>query len=583
MKDIKDLESLLQSYNSLNDPNSTPEVMSRKPASIPEGSESSRMETIISKLKGQGMGSQEIAGVLGGLKGEVKNFDPKQKQMGGGPGYGIAQWEGPRKEQLMSTENPDTIEGQTDFLIDEMKTTEKGAKRKFEKGSTPAEVAQSFTRNFERPKTSLDAKKAGIPVSEEEMKRGEYAEEIYKDVLQPRVEAQGKMQFGSPEAEKMLEDYRAKTQRDPAAIDEAMDSPKNADFLTRLISEYQSLKDTRSTGLENDRMMDSISSITAQVGRLAPNRVDITPTNFAQQGMTDQDRSLSEMTQLRNLTTAGRGNFSNDPNSEASSRARETLKGLGIEVPAGMTEEFAAKLAPGLISTQRTRMSEQGKYNRQDKSLDFNKDKFENTKTQKYQDDASSALDSLRKTDTWKNAEKSLTEIPTIRVLLDDAYKNGGQSLAMLGPKIAKGIAGEVGVLTEQDVTRYVQNPELVGGLMDTMTKLKEGKITEVSYENLNRLLEISEKTAIDKIKEATKREALLFSRREKIPLEDAMYYLDSTYERPEASPMESYTGETKPTGSDTVLLKAPNGQTQRVKKDAVQKYLDKGATIVEE
>jgi phage anti-repressor protein len=34
---------------------------------------------------------------------------------------------------------------------------------------------------------------------------------------------------------------------------------------------------------------------------------------------------------------------------------------------------------------------------------------------------------------------------------------------------------------------------------------------------------------------------------------------------------------------SDTVLLQAPNGQTKRVKKETAQKYLDKGAIIIEE
>lgn len=97
----------------------------------------------------------------------------------------------------------------------------------------------------------------------------------------------------------------------------------------------------------------------------------------------------------------------------------------------------------------------------------------------------------------YKKSQEALSEVDTIKNLLDDAYSKGGQSLAMLGPKIAKGIAGEVGVLTEQDVTRYVKNPSLVGGLMDTLAKMKSGKITGESKENIERLLDIMSKESL--------------------------------------------------------------------------------------
>lgn len=210
-----------------------------------------------------------------------------------------------------------------------------------------------------------------------------------------------------------------------------------------------------------------------------------------------------------------------------------------------------------------------------EESLNLRKDKFSDTKIQKSQDDAAKAISSLRTTDTWKSAEKAVSNIPEIEILLDDAYNNGGQSLAMLGPRVAKGIAGEVGVLTEQDVTRYVKNPSLVGGMLDTMAKLKAGKITEASYENLKRLLEISKKTASEKLNTAIDREAILLSRREGIPFEDAKYMLDAAYK---VSPSEKIS---KPK-SEYVTVIAPNGEEARVKRDKVKKYLDKGATIKE-
>lgn len=170
------------------------------------------------------------------------------------------------------------------------------------------------------------------------------------------------------------------------------------------------------------------------------------------------------------------------------------------------------------------------------------RDKFGYKKAEKFQDDARDALKDLRQTDTWKTGEKSIAEVETIEALLEDAYEKGGQSLAMLGPRVAKVIAGEVGVLTERDVVRYVQNPQVVESLMDTIKKTAEGKLTEASYENLKRLLEISKRTSKDKIDAALDREATILARREGIPYEDARYYLDNEFQREIIDAKDQYT-----------------------------------------
>lgn len=172
------------------------------------------------------------------------------------------------------------------------------------------------------------------------------------------------------------------------------------------------------------------------------------------------------------------------------------------------------------------------------------REKFDYSKGQKFEDDARNALKDLRQTDTWKTGEKAIAEIETIETLLDDAYQEGGQSLAMLGPKIAKGIAGEVGVLTEQDVKRYVKNPALAESMMDTAKKVSQGKLTETSYENLKRLMEISKATSQEKIRRALDREATLLSRRENIPYEEARYYLDNEYEKGKIEAKKDYADE---------------------------------------
>lgn len=243
------------------------------------------------------------------------------------------------------------------------------------------------------------------------------------------------------------------------------------------------------------------------------------------------DTLLKMSTIAKNQKALSGSATSNDPTSPESQAAQaqtmgmmeslgikfdpEKMKGLSAETLA--SKNFTAglrKTVNSLAETREARLT----------------DKFGYTKGQKFQDDARNVLKDMRQTEKWKLSEKTLSEIPNLELLLDDAYKKGGQSLSMLGPKIAKGIAGEVGVLTEQDVTRYVANPEVAQKLIDTLKKVTQGKISKTSYNNLKRLMDISKQAAQKKLDDAIDREAVLFSRRENIPYDDARQYLDNNF-----------------------------------------------------
>lgn len=122
----------------------------------------------------------------------------------------------------------------------------------------------------------------------------------------------------------------------------------------------------------------------------------------------------------------------------------------------------------------------------------------------------------------YKSGITVLNEMPQLKGLLDDAYKNGGQSLAMLGPRIAKGLAGEVGVLTESDVTRYVRNPELAQWIIGGATKTFEGKLDAQDYTNLLRLGDIMQGNAQKKVDMAYDQAATKLSRNMGMPIESA-------------------------------------------------------------
>jgi len=130
---------------------------------------------------------------------------------------------------------------------------------------------------------------------------------------------------------------------------------------------------------------------------------------------------------------------------------------------------------------------------------------------------------------TYKSAISVINEMPQLKSLLDDAYKNGGQSLAMLGPRIAKGLAGEVGVLTEQDVTRYVQNPAVANWLISGATQKYEGKLTQQDYTNLMRLGVVMNDAAEKKLAKAYDQAAIKMSRNLGIPLDDAQLLVNPT------------------------------------------------------
>jgi len=136
------------------------------------------------------------------------------------------------------------------------------------------------------------------------------------------------------------------------------------------------------------------------------------------------------------------------------------------------------------------------------------------------------------KSDTYKSSQKMLDSLKTVKTLAKDARFKGGQSLAMLGSVVARGIAGEVGVLTDADVTRYVKNPSLVGGTISTLKRLKEGKYDKVSYENLMRMTKIMQEKAKDNRSLAYHRKAIQMSRQNKIPYEKSRILLDPNYNK---------------------------------------------------
>lgn len=281
-----------------------------------------------------------------------------------------------------------------------------------------------------------------------------------------------------------------------------------------------------------------------------------------------------------------------DPNSAESKNSRELMKKQGLEVPDNMSAEQLQRMFPQLVQLQSAReasksRAEESKMRRmefdermsmlkkdQQNTLENRRrlaSQFEEQQANKYQND-------LVKLDEYKEANKIENAIQNLRPLLQDAKTMGGPSLAMLGPKVAKGIAGEVGVLTEQDVTRYIQNPSIAGKTRQSLVKLSTGKLDQATAQDLERLMNIMEAKAKDQKNNAYNTAATRFSRGANIEFDKARALLDPNYPMPEGEgqPQTPAQQPNMPSAKpSTVRIRQKStGNIKTLSFDAAQKYL---------
>lgn len=113
-------------------------------------------EKIWNYFKKQGFSDAGTAGIMANLYHE-SGYKSEQRQLGGGPGRGLAQWEGPRFTALQNfareRSKPWTdMQTQLDFLMHEMKTNHGASFIESFKNSTNAyNSAAKFENEFERP------------------------------------------------------------------------------------------------------------------------------------------------------------------------------------------------------------------------------------------------------------------------------------------------------------------------------------------------------------------------------------------------------------------------------------------------
>lgn len=109
-----------------------------------------------------GYSKEQSVGMICNFMGEGSKLDPGQHQYGGGPGRGIAQWEGSRRNQLYAyadkhSKRWDDYKLQLNFATHELQTTESRADSHIRETDTVWGAIAAAVRSYERPRDQSDS------------------------------------------------------------------------------------------------------------------------------------------------------------------------------------------------------------------------------------------------------------------------------------------------------------------------------------------------------------------------------------------------------------------------------------------
>ena len=123
----------------------------------PNSTLNERAQAAMRYFESQGWTKEQAAGIVANLIYESGGqLNHRQAQFGGGPGYGLAQWENPRQADFKRVMGVDiresTFEQQLAFVQWELKNTESRAGNALRGAGSAADAANVFLRQFERPR-----------------------------------------------------------------------------------------------------------------------------------------------------------------------------------------------------------------------------------------------------------------------------------------------------------------------------------------------------------------------------------------------------------------------------------------------
>jgi LysM repeat protein len=120
----------------------------------PSGTRQGRIDQAMTYFQAQGWTRAQAAGIVANLDAESR-MEPNIRQTGGGPGYGLGQWEGPRQADFAAFAGHDirtsTFEEQLAFVQHELKGTESAAGRRLAQATSAGDAGAIVCRYYERP------------------------------------------------------------------------------------------------------------------------------------------------------------------------------------------------------------------------------------------------------------------------------------------------------------------------------------------------------------------------------------------------------------------------------------------------
>lgn len=132
----------------------TPTAANDTGPATPATTRQGRIDQAMTYFQAQGWTRAQAAGIVANLDAE-SGMDASIRQIGGGPGYGLGQWEGPRQADFAAWAGHDirnsTFQEQLDFVQHELSTTERGAANRLRQASNAGDAAAIVCRYYERP------------------------------------------------------------------------------------------------------------------------------------------------------------------------------------------------------------------------------------------------------------------------------------------------------------------------------------------------------------------------------------------------------------------------------------------------
>jgi hypothetical protein len=118
------------------------------------GTRDGRIDQAMAFFQNQGWTRAQAAGIVANLDAE-SGMEANIRQHGGGPAYGLGQWEGPRQAAFADWAGHDirssTFEEQLRFVQHELTTSEAGAGQRLRGATSAGDAAAIVCRYYERP------------------------------------------------------------------------------------------------------------------------------------------------------------------------------------------------------------------------------------------------------------------------------------------------------------------------------------------------------------------------------------------------------------------------------------------------